>query len=119
MVRTVDYKDPRRLETIRLLQSKAKDSPVWKNVVKELSRSRSNRTEVNLERINKSTKKGDIVIVPGKILGDGSLDHEITVAAFKFSKSAIEKLKGSGCTTLNLDEFASKNQNVKDVKLMK
>jgi len=32
-----------------------------------------------------------MILVPGKVLGNGSLDHKVKVAAMSFSKSAEEK----------------------------
>lgn len=49
---------------------------------------------VNLNKLDKETKEGEKVIVPGKVLGSGELNHKITLAAFSISKSAKSKLKG-------------------------
>ena len=39
-----------------------------------------------------------------KVLGDGKLTRALTVRAQKFSKSAVEKIKAAGGTTVELDE---------------
>ena len=35
---------------------------------------------------------GILVIVPGKILGNGTLGHKLTVCAYSFSETALNKL---------------------------
>jgi len=52
------------------------------------------------------------VIVPGKVLGDGEMDHKITIAALSFSQQAREKLKE--CKIVSIEELAKSN----DVKLI-
>ena len=49
----------------------------WRRIVKELERPSRNRREVNVYRINNNTKDGETVIVPGKVLGNGELDHKV------------------------------------------
>jgi Ribosomal protein L18E len=43
--------------------------------------------------LNKYTNDGDIVIVPGKLLGYGMVNKKITVAAWRYSLNAKEKLE--------------------------
>ncbi|MFX0071433.1 MAG: 50S ribosomal protein L18e, partial [Candidatus Hermodarchaeota archaeon] len=65
---------------------------IWKKVSKKLSGPRTNRIEANLYRINKRTKNNDIIVIPGKVLGIGDLDHKLTIACLNASKSAKEKI---------------------------
>lgn len=51
---------------------------------------------VNLYKIEKYSKEGDIIVVPGKVLGIGSLSHKVTVVALDFSKSALKKINNAG-----------------------
>ena len=53
------------------------------------------RKRETLDKLDKETKEGEIVIVPGKILGKGQLNHKLTLAAFSFSSKALEKIKNS------------------------
>ena len=87
--------------------------PIWKSVAKELSK---NPREVNLNRINRYTKNDDVVIVPGKVLGYGELDHKVTVVAYSFSKSAIEKINKNG-KAIDILEFA-KEGKTRGVKII-
>ncbi len=74
-----------------------------KNNMIELGESLSlpNRKQIklNLEKIEKETKNGERVLVPGKILGQGELTKKIKIFALGFSKQAEEKLKKAGCET--------------------
>ena len=54
------------------------------------------KIKVNLWKINKYTKKGEAVIVQGKVLGEGLLEHPVSIAAESFSESAKKKIKGAG-----------------------
>jgi large subunit ribosomal protein L18e len=64
---------------------------------------------VNISRINRHTKAGDTVVVPGKVLGAGNLDHPVTVAAFKFSKQAKEKILKTGGACVTIEELIERN----------
>jgi len=75
---------------------KSNKAQIWKALEKEFSRSRSNRRQVNIQRLDKITNNGDIVVVPGKILGNGTLGHKLTVYAYSFSETAINKLNTAG-----------------------
>ena len=59
-----------------------------------------------------------MVVVPGKVLGSGTLDHKITIAAFDFSDGAIEKLKESNCEMLSINELMSKNPKGSRVRVI-
>ena len=61
---------------------------IWKQISKKLSGPQRNRVKANLYRINKKTKKNDTIVVPGKILGMGQLDHPLTIACLDSSNSA-------------------------------
>ena len=63
---------------------------------KFLSSPRKNKIEKNLDIINKESKDGEIIVVPGKVLSIGELDKKIKIVALNFSKSAKEKILKSG-----------------------
>ena len=87
--------------------------PIWKSVAWDLLK---NPREVNLNKINRYTKDGDVVIVPGKVLGYGELNHKVTVVAYSFSKSAIEKINKNG-KAIDILEFA-KEGKTRGVKII-
>lgn len=53
------------------------------------------QAKINVEDINKSEKES--VIIPGKVLGTGSIDRKSKVYAIGFSATAKEKLEKAGC----------------------
>ena len=64
------------------------------------------------------TKPNEIIIVPGKVLGSGSLNHSLTVAAFSFSESAREIIEQAKGKCLTIKELVQKNPKAKDVKII-
>ncbi len=79
-----------KVELIREL--KKQKAKIWTIIAKYLANPKRKQIGVNLEKLNKLTKDKDIVIVPGKVLGKGNLEHEITLACFKLTDSAKEKM---------------------------
>jgi len=120
MVRTVAYRDPGRLELIRELESVAKEngSGIWSAVADELSRVRRSRREVNVRSLDRHTGEGDVVVVPGKVLGDGSLRHRVDVAAFRFTEGAENKIKAAGGRAMSILELVKNNPRGSKVKLI-
>ncbi len=90
---------------------------IWRTISKKLSGPRRNRVEANLKRINNKTKDGDIIVVPGKVLGIGDLNHKLTIACLTCSKSAREKIVDSGSTLLSIEELVEKNPEGKNIKI--
>ncbi len=90
---------------------------IWKKVSKKLSGPRQNRIKANLYRINKKTKKNDIIVVPGKILGMGELDHPLTIACLEYSKSVIKKIESSGSKIISIEELLAQNPKGSGVKV--
>jgi large subunit ribosomal protein L18e len=89
----------------------------WKRIAERLERPRRNRAEVNIMKINKHTKEGETVVVPGKVLSEGELDHRVTIAALSFSGAALEKLKGQA-DCLEISELLSKNPDGSKIRIM-
>ncbi len=93
-------------------------SPVWRDLAARLARSNSRRAEVNISRIARYTRKGDIVAVPGKVLGAGRIGHAVTVAAFAFSDKARQKITSAGGRCLSLGELVQEIPEGSNVKIM-
>jgi large subunit ribosomal protein L18e len=87
-------------------------------VSEKLEGPRQNRSLVNVGEIARFTKDGSTVIVAGKVLGSGALDHKVDVAAFSFSQSAKTKISKSGGKCFSLGEFMGENKSVKDVVML-
>ena len=92
--------------------------PIWKAVIKELSRSRSNRREVNIGELAHVTKDKEVVIVPGKILGSGEISHKLTIWCFTISEVATRKILEAGGKILPLDSMIKKYPDGKGVRII-
>ncbi len=75
--------------------------------------------EVNVGRIARYTKEGETVAVPGKVLGNGTIEHKITVAAVDFSKEAKDKILNAGGKCLTFDDLLKTNPKGTKIKLMR
>jgi len=113
--------NPELIQLIRFLkkQSAEKEAGIWRDVAKHLAKTRQNRAAVNLSSINRHTQKGDAIIVPGKILGSGSINHSVTVAAFNASEKAKEKLAAAKAKYLSIPELVEKNPKGANVKIIR
>ncbi len=98
-------------------QSALQKVALWSRIADDLEKPTRQRREVNIYKINKCTKDGEIVIVPGKVLGTGDLDHKITVAAFRFSESAVQKIKNKA-KILTIQELMKSNPKASNVKIL-
>jgi large subunit ribosomal protein L18e len=96
----------------------SKKNKNWIRIAEILSGPRKNRTNLNLEELNKKVEKEKIVVVPGKILSQGELDKKIKVVALNFSEKAKEKLSKAGSETLTILEEIKKNPEAKGVKIL-
>ncbi len=105
------------IEELKELSIKEK-SKIWKRVADDLSKPSRNRRQVNIYKINKFSKDGELIVVPGKVLSLGSLDKKLKIAAFNFSESAKKKIIDSGCEAISLDEAAKTNPKGKNARII-
>ncbi len=94
---------------------KLKKNPEFVNLAHLLSRPKRKKIIVNIHLINEKSKDGEIVVVPGKILGEGNLTKKITVYASAFSDSARDKInmaKGHAFFIGDLTENKIKKFNI-------
>jgi large subunit ribosomal protein L18e len=113
--------NPQLIDLIGLLkkESKEKQAPIWLDVADHLAKSRSQRVAVNLSKINRHTKKADVVIVPGKLLASGSIDHAVTVATFDISDKAKKKLDAVKAKYITIQDLLEKNPKGSNVKIIR
>ena len=110
-------------ELILLIRDLKKNSlenqaQVWRSLADHLSSSKRSRIAVNVSRLNRYTKDGETVVVPGKVLGAGKADHPIIVAAFAFSDVGQSKIQNAKGKCLSIRDLMKKNPSGKNVKLM-
>ena len=108
-------------KTIRELKTAKKKTgqPIWGALAEELDKPKRIRVDVNLSRINRLTKEGEIAAVPGKVLASGTLEHPVIVAAFSFSEEAKEKIKAAGGEVKTLTQIAAEGVEPSKVKIVK
>ncbi len=70
-------------------QSIQNNVKIWKKIATELERGTRRRRAVTLAHIQQHTQKGEIAVVPGKVLGKEKID--VPIAAFQWSKGAAEQ----------------------------
>ena len=112
--------NPELIALIRDLkkQSRESEAELWLAISESLSSSKRSRVAVNVSRLNRYTKDGETVVVPGKVLGAGKADHPLTVAAFSFSSVAKSKIQDSKGKCLSIRDLMKKNPTGKNVRLM-
>lgn len=99
-------------------KSEEQNVNIWGRVAEDLTKPSRERRIVNLSNININTKNNEIIVVPGKVLGTGDLDHKITIAAFQFSGSALEKIKKSGSKILSITELAKESPKGRKIRII-
>jgi large subunit ribosomal protein L18e len=91
--------------------------PLWKRIAEDLEKPSRQQRIVNIFKLDANTQDGDVVIVPGKVLGEGDLTKKITVVAFSFSEEAKSKIGKAG-KTLTITELIKSNPKASKVKIL-
>lgn len=90
---------------------------IWKRVAEDLEKPTRNRRIVNVYKLSKYSKEDEFVIVPGKVLGTGELNHKLNVAAYGFSEDALKKINAKG-KAITIDELMKKNPEGKNLRII-
>jgi large subunit ribosomal protein L18e len=91
---------------------------IWSRIASDLEGSTTKRSVVNLSKLSFVAKEGETVIVPGKVLGGGQLDHKVNVAAYTFSKKAKEQIEALKGKALTIQEFMKENPKGQKVRII-
>ena len=107
-------------QTIEDLKKKSVENkaPIWGDVAEKLSNPTRQKVEVNISDIERNTKSGETILVPGIVLSNGKLTKQVKVAAWKFSPKAAEKIKQVHGETLTIEELVKKNPQGSGVKIL-
>jgi large subunit ribosomal protein L18e len=107
-------------DTTRALSKAFKNNktPLWRALEKELAGSRANRREVTVRRLAEVTSPNEVVAIPGKVLGTGSIGHKLTVCAFSISQAAAKKVIESGGKVITFDDLIKKHPDGKGVRII-
>ncbi|MEK6828964.1 MAG: 50S ribosomal protein L18e [Nanoarchaeota archaeon] len=96
----------------------SKKNNEWNEVASILSGPRKGRVNMNLGEINRLSKAGETIVIPGKVLSQGEIDKKIKLVALGFSENAREKILQSKSEIESLLEEIKKNPNAKGVKIL-
>lgn len=91
----------------------------WIKISNKISCPRRKQASVNLNKIDKETKEGDTVVIPGKVLGKGNLSKKVRVAALYFSEGARKKLKEKKCEVVSIKEEIKVNPKAQGLKILR
>jgi len=112
--------NPQLKDLIGELKKEASEKSIklWKRLATDLEKPTRQRKAVNLNKINLLTKENEIVVVPGKVLSNGELQHKVTIAALNFSAQAAEKIKNSDSQIFTIRELMKNNPEGKNVRIL-
>ncbi|MEM0086973.1 MAG: 50S ribosomal protein L18e [Candidatus Micrarchaeaceae archaeon] len=85
-----------------------KSEKAWLQIEKLASAPKRRRIAVNLKKINSIAKDGESIVVPGKVLGVGSMSKSVEICAVEYSASSISKLQKADCKIVSIDEMLKK-----------
>jgi len=98
--------------------SRANEAPVWRDIAIRLEGSTSNWAEVNVGKLERNAAENEIVVIPGKLLGAGDISKKVTVAAFRSSGQARDKIKKAGGKSMSIDELVALHPKGAKVRIM-
>ena len=101
------------IRELRKLRNKEK-AEIWGEVAENLIKPTRQMKKVNVWKINKITKENETIIVPGKVLGYGDLNHRVNVAAYQFSEGAKSKISNN----MLIEELMLKNPKGDKVRVV-
>ena len=112
--------DPNTRALINMLRktSTKHNARIWKRVAELIARPARQRATVNIGKISRHTSTGDIIVVPGKVLGSGNLSHKVTVAALNASTSARTVIIGAGGSLISINELLTQSPKGKGVTII-
>ncbi len=91
-----------------LKEAIVKKAPIWKAVADDLRMASRQRRVVNISRLNRFTEADEIIVVPGKVLGSGLINHKLTVAAVSFSEGAKQRIHDAKGHCISFAELMQK-----------
>lgn len=121
LVKLTRKTNPRVVSLILTLKERAgiDGAPIWKDIAKRLETPSRNYAAVNVSKINRHSAADDVLLVPGKVLGAGLLDHPVTVAALNFSVAAEEKIAEAGGRCLSIEEIVEANPKGSGIRIFR
>ncbi len=112
--------NPRTPVLIEALKEEARqnEAAIWRDVARKLEKPGKKYAQVNLSKINRYAKDGETVLIAGKVLGSGLLEKAVTVAAYNFSATAMEKITDVGGKCLTLEQILEENPKGSGIRIL-
>jgi len=113
--------NPLIIDQINKLLDKSREENVkiWRDVAQKLNSPTRSKIAVNVGRINRYAEKDSVVVVPGKVLGSGTMDHPVTVSAIDFSEMAYKKIIDAGGRCLTIDDLIKEDPKGSNVVIIR
>ncbi len=120
MLRVIRKQNAELARTLVELRKAAKshEAPIWGAVAEKLSRPRHAHPPLNVGHLDRLAKAEETIVVPGKVLAQGTLHKPLTVAAFHYSEEARAKIHGAGGKTLTIHELIKAKPDGSGVRLL-
>jgi large subunit ribosomal protein L18e len=120
MVKRTGPTNPMLKKLIEELRKKSLEENVkiWKRVAEILERPTRRRAEINLKHIEREAKERETLVVPGVVLSEGELKKKVTIAAWRFSAKAKEKIEKAGGRAISIEELIKENPKGSNVRIM-
>ena len=120
MVKKLTKTNPNLIDLIKKLKIKSatEEVAIWKDVAQRLEKSNRRTAEVNLSDISRYVEDGETILVPGKVLSNGTLDIKVTVAALKFSKTAKSKIEAAGGECITIMDAMDANPKGSNIRII-
>jgi len=113
--------NPRLVNLISLLKTTSRENGVslWRDIATRIEASSSKYAEVNLSKINRYANDGEIILVPGKVLGGGMIETSVKVAALNFSQTAADKINGAKGQCMSIEELVREHPKGSHVRILR
>ncbi|HTW77477.1 MAG TPA: 50S ribosomal protein L18e [Thermoplasmata archaeon] len=98
--------------------ARAHDAAIWGSVADRLERPRHQHPPVNVGHLDRLADADEWVVVPGKLLADGTLSKALTVAAAGYSGEARTKIHAAGGTALSIPEILQARPDGAGVRIL-
>jgi large subunit ribosomal protein L18e len=113
--------NPRIVRLIGDLKAASRESgaPLWRDAARRLEKPNRSYAAINLSKINRHTQSNDIVLVTGKVLAAGDIEHSVTVAALNFSSQAKSKILAKGGKCLMIEKLMTEHPKGSGIKILR
>lgn len=113
--------NPRIARLISELKAASRETgaPLWRDIARRLEKPSRSYAAINLSKINRHTQPNDVVVVAGKVLASGDLQHSVTVAAFNFSSQASSKILAAGGKCLAIEKLMAEHPKGSGIKILR